>query len=271
MFVAFPSFAIDPESEEDPYFILVGEVEKAIAEERYDEAAARLIDALAVEPGNPGNLLVKTNLAMVYSALERDSLAVATLDDVISKAPNMTVALNSRGKLKLKAGNKYDAFEDFSRSIKVDSLNVEARYFRGIINLYGGFLKDAEKDFDILKTKYENDIRTSVALSALYSMTGRNREAIPHLKKLIKSEPAPEYYASLAGCYLAEQDLSEASSTIADGLRLYSEDPELYYYRAWLNRDRFRLDDAHRDAKLAVKFGASPEKVKTLFDKKNSK
>jgi hypothetical protein len=41
---------------------------------------------MAVEPDNPGNLLLKTNLGIVYSALDRDSLATATLSDVISRA-----------------------------------------------------------------------------------------------------------------------------------------------------------------------------------------
>ena len=59
--------AAEPTIDENPYFILMGEAEKAIADEKYEEAAARLIDAMAVEPNNPGNLLLMTNLGIVYS------------------------------------------------------------------------------------------------------------------------------------------------------------------------------------------------------------
>ncbi len=48
-------------------------------------------------------------------------------------------------------------------------------------------------------------------------------------------------------------------------LDLYSYDAELYYYRAWLNRDRYRLDEAHADARKAIELGANKNKVDALF------
>ena len=54
---------------------------------------------------------------------------------------------------------------------------------------------------------------------------------------------------------------------IEGGLKRYSHDPELYYYRAWLNRDRYRLDDARADAAKAVEYGASKAKVDALFSR----
>lgn len=260
--------AVDPNSEEDPYFILMGEADKAIAEKNYEEAAARLIDALGVEPGNPANMILKTNLGMVYSELGRDSLAIATLDDVISQAPRMTVAILSRGKLNLKTNRTDSAMSDFSRVIQLDSLNADARYFRGMMSLYDGDKESAETDFTVLESSQPESIRASLALATLYSMTGRELKACEYFKKLIEKEPSPEYYSALAGCQLAIEELSEASATISEGLKLYPIDPELYYYRAWLNRDRFRLDEAHDDAGKAIRCGASKEKVEALFKKK---
>lgn len=263
----FTSHAIDPETEEDPYFILMGEAEKAIAEENYEEAAARLIDAIGLKPGNPSNLILMSNLGMVYSCLDRDSLAIATLDDVCQKAPKMTAAIMYRARIKLKINDTEGAYNDFSRIIELDSANTDARYFHGMMALYGGKKDIAEEDFKVLEQKQPTRIKTYAALGTLYSMTGREREAVKYLTKLIEVDPNPEFYAALAGCYLVLEELSEASSVISDGLKLYSQDPELYYYRAWLNRDRFRLDEAHEDAKRAISLGASPERVNALFVK----
>ncbi len=263
--------AIDPKTEEDPYFLLMGEAEKAIGEGNYDEAAARLIDAMAVDPDNPSNLLLMTNLGVVYSCLDRDSLAIATLDEVNRRAPNMTVALVNRGRIKLKNNMNAEALADFNRVIEIDSLNADARYFRGMMALYVGDRITAEKDLNAVKNLQPEAMRTYAGLGALYAMTGRDREAAACFEKLIETEPTPEYYASLAGCYLALEELSEASRVINEGMKVYGRDPELYYYRAWLNRDRFRLDDAHEDAKLAIQYGASPEKVNELFKNKPSK
>ena len=258
-------------TDEDPYFLLMGEAEKAIADENYEEAAARLIDALAVDPNNPGNLLVMTNLGMVYSCLDRDSLAIATLDEVTRRAPNMTVAILNRGRIKLKDNMNEEAYADFSKVIEIDSLNADARYFRGIMSLYGGDRRIAEADFNVIKSLQPEKVRTYAALAALFSMTGRDREAIPYFEKLIEQEPTPEYFASLAGCYLSLEELSDAARVINEGLKLYRRDPELYYYRAWLNRDRFRYDDSHADAKRAIEYGANPEKVNALYNSNHSR
>lgn len=258
----------DNDFDANPYFILTAEADSAIADGDYDRAAARLIDAMAVEPDNPGNLLLKTNLGIVYSALDRDSLAAATLSDVIDRAPSMTVALVARGRISLKSGSDSLALADFSRAIDVDSLCTDARYFRGMMALYGGNRQMAENDLTVVGSRQPDRPRTLAALGALYSMTGRDREAVKYFERLLETEPAAEFYAALAGCYLALEELSDASRTIAEGLKLYPRDPELYYYRAWLNRERFRLDDAHSDAAEAIRYGASPERVYDLFKKK---
>lgn len=254
--------------EEDVYFLLMGQADQAIKDEDYPEAERRLVEAMAIEPDNPSNVLLLSNLGMVYSYMDRDSLALQAYDEALRRAPEMTTVLQNRARLHLKMGNDLDAFSDFSAVADRDSLNAEARYYRGMIALYGGKLDQATADFDILSTVAPDSYNTWSALAALYSLTERSARAIPYYIKLIEADPSPEYYSALAGCYLAEGRLSEASSTIADALKLYSHDPELYYYRAWLNRDRYLLDDAHADAALAVRYGADPRKVARLFEHK---
>lgn len=262
------AYAADDDTDEDPYFILMGEADKAIADGRYEEAAARLVDAMAVEPGNPGNVMLLSNLGMVYSYMDKDSLALVALDEASRRAPRMVTVINNRARIYLKLNRDDDAFNEFSHALEIDTVNLDARYYRGFMSLYKGNLPGAEADFDVLKRKVPNSYITAVALSSLYSMTGRDRQAVPYFEKLLELDPNPEYYAGLAGCYLAMDNLSEASAVINEGLKRYSRDPELYYYRARLNHERFRLDDARADAKKAIEYGASPAKVNAIFEKK---
>lgn len=254
-----------PDDGEDEYFMLMGQAEKAIQDKNYSEASQLLTEALDIDPLNPSNVLVLSNLGMVYSYMDRDSLALATLDEAHRRAPAMVTVLANRARLHLKIGNDREAYDDFSEVIRLDSVNTTARYYHGMMALYGGQLDVATADFDVLKRMAPDAYDTYSALGALYSMSGRDLEAIPYYRKLIESDPSPEYYAALAGCYLATDNLTEASTTIAEGLGFYSHDPELYYYRAWLNRERFRLDDARSDAKRAIELGADPAKVNALF------
>lgn len=256
-----------PDDEEDPYFLLCGQADKAIAEGEYGEAAARLIDAISLRPDAAESILLMSNLGMVYSYMDRDSMALVTLDEAHRRAPAMRTVLANRAKVLLKMGRDVEAFNDFGAVIEVDSLNADARFYHGTIALYSGKLPVAEEDFEVLKAVEPEGAATAQALSALYSLTGRDLEAIPYFKYLIDTEPAAEYYAGMAGCQIALGRLSEAGTTIADGLKRYPDDAELYYYRAMLNRDRYRLDEAHKDASQAIRLGLNPARAKALFAK----
>lgn len=255
----------------DPYFILTEEADSAIARQDWAEAAARLADALAVRPDAPTNLLLRSNLAAVYSCLGHDSLALTTYDAVLDAAPAMFTPRLARGKLLLKMGRDVDAYHDFSVALESDSLSTEARYYHGMMALYAGNRDIAETDFSTLLRVAPKAYDTAVALASLYSLTGRDREAIPYLERLIEADPSAEYFASLAGCHLALGQLSEAGAVIDRALKSFPRDPELYYYRAWLNRDRYRLDQAADDGRRAVELGASPVRVADLLGHRKSK
>lgn len=257
--------SVNPDDEEDVYFILSGEADKAIAEGDYNTAALRLREAIAVDPDNPANVLLLSNLGIVHNYLDQDSLALEAFDRAILIAPSMTVVLVNRGKLHLKMGNDKAAFEDFGRVIQRDSTNTDALFYHGIMALYDGDLKAAERDFMHLEESAPNARNTVVALATLYSMTGSDSKAVPYFQRLIADDPQPEYYAGLAGCYLAMDDLSEASALLTEAMEKYRNDPELYMYRAWLNKKRYLHKASREDAQKAISLGADPRKVQQLL------
>lgn len=257
----------DDDFEEDPYVLLCGEADRALAAGDWAQASARLEEALQLLPHSASGVLLINNLGLAYSMQGLDSLALARLNTAVESYPEMKILRSTRAKVLLNAGRDRDAFRDFDVIIALDSLDADARYYHGLMALYGGGSAVAEDDFEVLASLEPESLRTWRALATLYSLTGRPRKAVTYFEKLIDSpERAPEYYAALAGCYLSLGELSNASSTIKDGLKEWPQDPELFYYRAWLNRDRFHLDDARADAKRAIELGANPAKVKALFE-----
>lgn len=264
---ASPVVLQDSLYEEDPYFILMGEADNAIKREDWHEAIARLNDAISVKPTEPSNSLLYSNLGALYSSVGEDSLAIDSYDRALDIAPNLITPLLGRGRLYLSLGKEKEAYADFTRVIQIDSINTDARYYRGMMALYGGVRPMAEEDFTVLESVTPRSMNTAIAMSTLYAMTGRDSQAIPYLKNLIKNAPSPEFYATLSGCYLTLDRLNEASETISDGLKLYPNDAELYYYRAWLNKERYRHEDAQEDAEKAIKLGANPLKIKQLLAK----
>lgn len=256
-----------PSDEEDPYLLLCGQADKAVADGDYEGATHRLLEAIAIRPSEPQNVLLLSNLGMLYSYMDRDSMALSTLDEALRRAPGLRTAMSARARVLLKLRRDKEAYSAFEELIAADSLNTDARYYHGIMALYGGKRDIAEADFEVLKASDPTGYTTARAMGMLYSITGREKQAVPYLRRILSVEPEAEFYAALAGCLLALGELTEASATISEGLGKYPDDPELYYYRAMLNRDRFLLDDAHSDAKRAVALGLNPARASALFEK----
>ena len=250
--------------EEDPYYILSGQADKAIAEGDYEAAAARLLEAMSVRPDTPENVMLLSNLGMVYSYLDRDSLAVATLSKALDRAPAMRTVLANRAQILLKMGRDLDARRDLDRLIAVDSLNAKGRYLRGLLALAANQDTIAESDFAILESLDPKGLPTAIGRASLLTKQGHMAEALPYLQRMASLDPQPEHFAVLAETLLALGELTRAGEVLKDGLEKFPDNAELYYCRAKYHRDLYELDQARRDARLAQKLGIPREKIKEL-------
>lgn len=253
--------------EERPYFLLIDQSEEALREGDFEAAGLRLVEAMGIEPQNPLNVALLSNLGIIYYYNHQDSLALVTLNEAVKRAPKLVSAHLHRAQVLSAMGRDGDAYDAYSTVLEIDSINSDARFYHGMMALYHGNLSTAEADFATLNRVVPLWRKTYLARATLFSMTGRDQEAISLYRKLLDVEKAAEYYAALAGCLIAVDNLSEASSVLGEALAVYSNDPELYYYRAILNEKRYLHDDARRDAKRAVELGADPLKVQRIFTK----
>lgn len=252
--------------EEQPYFLLIGESETALSQGDYDSAALRLIEAMAIEPQNPLNVALLTNLGMIYYYNEQDSMALITLNEAVRREPRLIAARENRARVLTGLGRDNEAYADYSAILDIDSLNTDARYMHGMIALFSGKQDVAKADIDVLNNVVPLLKSTVLATATYYSLTGNNTEAVSLFRKLLETDKQAEYYAALVGCLIAEDNLNEASQIIGEGLERYPKDPELYYYRAVLNKRRYMPDAARADAAQAIRLGANPARVSAIFN-----
>jgi tetratricopeptide (TPR) repeat protein len=255
----------EEEMAKTPYFVLIDDAEKAIEATQYDVAINKLITAMATEPSNPLNIALLSNLGMVYYYNEQDSLAMVTLNEVVKRSPRLVSGHENRARVLTGLGRDKEAYDEYAKIIEIDSVNTDARYYHGMMALYSGNREIAERDFAVLEKIVPYSRRTYLAKGTLLALTGQDREAIPYLRKLLDYDAYAEYYAQLAGCLIAVEDFNEATDVIAKGMERYPNDPELYYYRALLNRKRYLNADARRDADKAIKLGADKHRVESIF------
>lgn len=247
------------------YYSLMGDADKAIADGKWTEAENCLRQALRLDPANPSNVLLLSNLGMIQFYDGRDDEAIATLTDAHRIAPASVTVLMNRARVYTATGHTVLAEKDYSRVIALDSTLTEPRFYRAMILLDSGNIDAARADIDTLAAIDPTGRLTNVAQATFLIANADYKNAIPHLSIAIKAHPDASYYGSRALCYLYENDPAAAADDIARGLELDPTDGELYLYRALLNKMRYRPDDAKDDAEKAIRYGVNPLTVKKLL------
>lgn len=253
--------------DERPYFILIDESERSLADGDYEAAALRLVEAMGIEPQNPLNVALLSNLGMIYYYNGQDTLALTTLNEAVKRSPRLIGARQHRATVLAALGRDDEALADYNAIIQIDSINTDALFMRCMMSLYRGDLSTAQHDAASLKRIIPLSSRSLLANATVCANTGQNNEAISLYRKLLDIDKQPEYYSALAGCLIAVDNYNEASEVIGKGLERWSHDPELYYYRALLNHKRYLDKEARADAKRAINLGANPQKVEQIFKK----
>lgn len=248
------------------YFGLAEEADKAIKEHRWRDAENVIIDALKMEPQNPSNALLLSNLGIVRFNLGEDSLALSALNEAHRIAPASVVVLENRAKVYRSMGRDKDAYNDYTRIIALDSTLLEPRFLHCMIALNYLDLGAAQTDIDMLDKMAPDSEELAIARASMYQTTGRLDKAVEQYTILIEKAPSAVYYGGRAACLLMLERYGEAADDIAAGLKLDESDSELYLYRAYLHKCRYHHEDAENDKRKAISLGADPKRAAALLN-----
>lgn len=263
-FICFTSMA-QTEDRHSQYIALMDSADRCIGKEDWNKAEVFLLEALRLEPANPSNLLLISNLGMIRFYQGRDSLAIATLNDAVEMAPNSVVVRQNRAKVLSALGRHSEAYMERGKIIEIDSTNVNTLYLHALAAMTRDDSLMLNRDLRLLTEFAPNDSRTLRITAQKLVSSGKYKEAIPSLNKLSEIESEPEIHSMKALCFLMTNQLNEASEEIAEGLRLDPTDGELYLYRSLLNKLRYRNDDSYKDAKRAIELGIPEERARPLL------
>lgn len=252
--------------EESPYMQKVGEADKACSEGKWIEAANALTEALKMEPANPSNILLLSNLGIIRFNMGQDSLALATLTDAHIMAPASVTILSNRARVLSALGMEDEAYKDYGLIMDLDSTVITARFHHCLLALRKHLFKTAKDDFRFMERNFPEETETQIAGASVLSGTGEFAAAIPYYTKVLEERKEPEFYGGRGYCHLLSGNLQEASDDINSALKLTPDDGELYLYRAALNKMRYRPDDAKADALRAVELGVERKRATQFLD-----
>lgn len=258
--------ATTPAEEDSPYMQKVDEADKACNEGKWTEAANALVEALRMEPANPSNVLLMSNLGIIRFNMGQDSLALATLNDAHIIAPASVTILSNRARVLTALGMEKEAYQDYGLIMELDSTVISARFNHCLLALRRHDFKTAKEDFEFMDRNFQEETETRIAGASFMSGTGEFAKAIPYYTKVLEDRKEPEFYGGRGYCHLLCGNLQEASDDINSALELAPDDGELYLYRAALNKMRYRPADAKADALKAVELGVERKRASQFLE-----
>lgn len=246
---------------ESPYFQYIDSAQTYIYSHDWPKAEQWLTKAFLIDPDNPGNSMVLSNIATLQRYQGRLADAVKNYSLALDMTPHAVTLLLNRAALYVEMDSVQRAIDDFERVCELDMYDTEARYSLGVLAMERGDNKRAEDLFNEIKRINPNSGLYHEGMGLLHKRNGNFSRAAELFTQVIKVQPSAQLLGNRADCYLAMKRLNDAEDDIRTALEMTPDDPYLYVLRAKLNKLRFQREDMARDIDTAVSLGLSRDYI----------
>lgn len=235
-----------------------------LIEESYDyleqdslEAAARsLTEAMRMEPANPGNFALLTNLGTIQRRLGLKEEALISYTAALSRHPDNRLILMNRSSLYEEMGQMDLALLDYNAVLTKLPDDLEALYARGLIHLQNLDFLSAEADFEKMLTINEDSKKARLGHAILEKMRGNYDLSEQIFEYLIKEDKDNLLlYEERAELYYMKGRYSRAMNDINRVFAQGTPSAETYVLRGRIKLAQYENASAATDFKKALELG----------------
>ena len=217
------------------------------------QAEDLLVQAMKLEPSNPHNALLFSNLGLVQRRLGRYDDALQSYTYALNIAPNAVPILLDRAAIYMEKGMTDRAFLDYSEALESDKGNKEALLMRAYI------YKAARLDYDRLLELDSKSYAGRLGLATLEQKEGKFREALELVNKLLVENPDDAtLYVARADIEREMEHLELALVDLEEAIRLSSSLMDAYLLRGDIYLLQKRKALAKADYEKAISLGVPP-------------
>lgn len=253
--------------------------ERSVAAAEQDSLARAeeyILKALKLEPANPHNALLFSNLGTIQRRQGEYEKALESYTFALNIAPRAVPVLLNRAALYLELGKEDRARVDYSLVLDIETNNQEALLMRAYIYGQKRDYKSARSDYELLLKLNPLSYNGRLGLATLEQKEGRYEEALVLLNKMIadKADGTTEITTSLyAVLYVAraglEKDMKHADLALLDleeAIRLDPSQPEAYLIRGQIYLSQRKKNLAKHDFEEAMALGIPQSDVRELLN-----
>lgn len=252
--------------------------ERAVAATEQDslaQAEEYILKALKLEPANPHNALLFSNLGTIQRRQREYEKALESYTFALNIAPRAVPILLNRAALYLELGKEDLARVDYSLALDIETNNQEALLMRAYIYGQKRDYKAARSDYGRLLKLNPLSYNGRLGLATLEQKEGKYEESLVLLNKMIadKTDGTTQITTSLyAVLYVAragiEKDMKHADLALMDleeAIRLDASQPEAYLIRGQIYLSQKKKNLAKHDFEKAIALGISQSDVRELL------
>ncbi len=252
------------------YLHLTDSAQYYIGKEQWNEAARCTREALRLDPGNVGNVMLFNNLGLAAGMDGKIGEAMQCFEIALSRAPKSIPVLTSKAKIQLKGGDNEGAMETLDTILTLDSIAEWPLQTRGLLRMRKADYKGAFDDFSTLTKNYPNNTWGPGGLAKCMEMQGYLTEAAGYYTDAIKrtkpdDEDRVEFQLGLIENLGHTGKLTEALDTAKEAIAEHPHDGRLYLLRGWIKKLLLIYREAEADKKLAIDYGVDYQTIERFF------
>lgn len=247
----------------------------AIGQDSLQQAERYIREALELEPDNPHNVLLFSNLGTIQRRMKHYGQALESYTFALNFAPHAVPILLDRAALYLELGRNDEARVDYSLVLDFDKDNQEALLMRAYIYMQSRDYKLGREDYRHLLKLAPDDFNGRLGLATLEQKAGNPEEALVLLDGMLADCKDPQPGNGSSRCailYVAragvEKDLQHADLALLDleeALRLDASQTEAYLIRGQIYLAQGKKVPARRDFEQAIALGIPPSDLHELL------
>ena len=262
--------AQQPAASYSRYLELADSARFHIAREQWGEAARCNREALRLEPANPGNPMLFSNLGLAAGMEGKIGEAMQCFDIALQRAPKSIPVLTSKAKIQIKAADTEGAMETLDTILGIDSVAEWPLQTRGLLRMRAEDYKGAFADFSRLKKAHPRNTWGPGGLAKCMEMQGYLAEAAGYYSDAISlttpdDEDRVEFQLGLIENLGHTGKLNEALDTAKTAIGEHPHDGRLYLLRGWIKRLLLLYREAEADKKLAIDYGVDYQIIDRFF------
>lgn len=236
--------------------------------EKNDLVAAEesLRAAMRMEPANPRNFLLLTNLGTIQRRQGKKEEALLSYTAGLGLHPQSITLLQNRASLYSEMKETEKAINDYNMLLIQQPDHQEALYCRGLLFLEQKNFIAAEVDFNKLLQINEKSVRARLGYAIFEKMRGNYTESEKIYNYLISEMPRDwVLYTGRAEVYFM---MGKNARAMADISKVFTEskpDAYLYVLRGKVKVSQYEKDSAIKDFTTALEMGYDPEIIEELM------